>query len=102
MYDSSIPCKDCLVLGICKGIVNDGKERLNIYKDIVEHVDVHMGLPNKFKLLLTQQSILSIIEMLALRCSLLGDYLLLTNEELPDENYWNVRKFYNINQGGEE
>jgi len=93
-----IPCKDCLVLAICKGIVNDGKERLNIYKDIVESVDVHMGLPNKFKILLTQQSIYAIVHVLVLRCSIMEEYLV-DDEAINDEKYWNVRHFYNLNQG---
>jgi len=92
-----IPCKNCIVLAICKGIICDGKRILAVRQDIADYVDMNMKSSIKFKSLLTQDSIDSLVFSLAVRCSILEQYII--DGENQEEQYWNVRHFYNLNQG---
>ncbi len=93
-----IPCKDCLILGICKGIANDGIKRLNMFEEIIKYVDSICKPPkrrcNSFP---TQEIINTIVHQLVGRCSLLFSYI--DDAESQDESYWAIRNFYNLNQG---
>ena len=93
-----IPCENCIVLAICQGIITDGKRTLRVCQDIAPNIDTNMGLPMKFKSLLTQESIDNLIFVLVTRCTLLKQYMN-TKTGVKDEPYWNVRQFYNLNQG---
>jgi hypothetical protein len=93
-----IPCKDCLILGICKGIANDGIKQLNIFEEIINYVDTVFKSPSMaYKSFLTQESINTIVQKLVGRCSLLFSYI--DDAENQDESYWNIRNFFNLNQG---
>lgn len=94
-----IPCKNCIVLAICQGIICDGKRKLAVCQDIAIHIDTHMKLPMKFKSLLTQENIDGLVFTLVERCSLLEQYVMDAKAGMQEEQYWNVRHFYNLNQG---
>jgi len=94
-----VPCKDCIVLAICQAIICDGKRKLSVCQELAKYIDRNLKLPMKFKSLLTQESIDALIFSLVERCSLLEQYIMDEEVEIQEEQYWNVRHFYNLNQG---
>ena len=92
-----IPCENCIVLAICQGIISDGKRTLRVCQDMVTNIDTNMILP--MKSFLTQENIDNLIFTLVHRCILLEQYIMDIKTGMKEEQYWNVRNFYNLNQG---
>jgi hypothetical protein len=96
----NLPCHNCIVLGLCKSIVNDKIEKFKLYEDVIRSASTLICLENNmsgsmymdnYKKFLTKSSIKYIINHIQKRCSLIDSYI-----KKSEENLINVMRFFNL------